>query len=408
MAWEWAEAEASDRTSGRGQDSGSGLPYGLPATLPNLAAEEEVPAKLTDPAPSASKRDKKHSHADDDDDITELPVGDEPVLPLKKKKKKNKDKSKEEIPVPDVPDDGARLSSSSAKPEEAMGPMLATDLPGIPDEETEKPKKKKKKKKKKHKEDPGLKKFREQEREAKAKEIARNLHRELKRKLDFQSVRRYRKKIPPELLDTINGADHSVFLTDKLKEDDNYMSQKNDYRRNLMSTERLLARIAKYADNLDQRLKEAQSILKTSFPKVQGIVTVEKAFPKLVVWVLLDCFDQPIDCNHREYGKEQNMGLHDVFHPAAMARVTPKETHVVDSIPTEIKVDAAFCPLCNYYASYHRVLNNHVQMHLRTILMCGWPGCYFVHMQAVHMIEHSAKVHNMAWAKPSRGDKGGN
>ena len=290
MARERAEAEASDRTSGRGQGSGSGLPYGLPATLPNLTAEEEVPAKLSDPAPSAPKRGKKRSHADDDDDITELPVGDEPVLPPKKKKKrKNKDKSKEEIPVPDVPDDGAHPSSSSAKPEEAIEPALAGDPSGIPDEETEKPKKKKKKKKK-HKEDPGLEKFREQEREAKAKEIARNLYRELKRRLDFRSVQKYRKKIPSELLDTINGADHSAFLVDKLKEDDNYMSQKNDYRRNLMSTERLLARIAKYANNPDQRLKEAQSILKTSFPKVQGMATAEKSFPHLssgCCWIAL-------------------------------------------------------------------------------------------------------------------------
>ena len=154
MAQQRAEAKASDRTSGQGQGSGSGLPYGLPATLPNLTAGEEVPAKLSDPAPSAPKRGKKRSHADDDDDITELPVGDEPVLPpKKKKKKKNKDKSKEEIPIPDVPDDSARPSSSSAKPEEAMEPTSVADPSGIPDEETEKPKKKKKKKKKKHKED---------------------------------------------------------------------------------------------------------------------------------------------------------------------------------------------------------------------------------------------------------------
>ena len=204
-------------------------------------------------------------------------------LRRRRKKKKNKDKSKEEVPVPDVPDDGARPSSSSAKPEEAMEPASAADPSGIPDEETEKPKKKKKKKKKKHKKDPGLEKFQEQEREAKAKEIARNLHQELKQKLDFRSVRKYREKIPSEILDTINGADHSAFLVEKQKKDGNYMSQKNGYRRNLMSTERLLARIAKNADDPDQRLKEAQSILKTSFPKVQGMATVEKSFPKLVV-----------------------------------------------------------------------------------------------------------------------------
>ena len=55
MARQRAEAEASDQTSGRGQGSGSGLPYGLPATLPNLAAEEGVPAKPSDPAPISSQ-----------------------------------------------------------------------------------------------------------------------------------------------------------------------------------------------------------------------------------------------------------------------------------------------------------------------------------------------------------------
>ena len=261
-----AEAEASDRASSRGRGSLSGLPYGLPAALPDLAAEGGILAKSSDPTPAAPKQGKKCSHADDDDEITELPTRDEPVVPPKrKKKKKSKDKAKEEVPVLDRPDDGARPGSSSAKPEGTGGPTPAADPPGIPDEETEQPKKKKKKKK--NKEDPGLEKFREQEREAKAKEIARNIHRKLQRDLDFRSVRKYREKISPELLETINGADHSGFLVDKLTKDGNYMSQKNGYRRNLMTTERLLARIAKHAENPEQRLEEAQAFVRATFPK---------------------------------------------------------------------------------------------------------------------------------------------
>ena len=223
-----AEAEPSDRASSRKRGSGSGLPYGLPAALPDLAAEEGILAKPSDPAPMAPKQGKKRSHADDDDEMTELPTGDEPVMPPKtKKKKKSKDKAKEEVPVPDIPDDGACPGSSSAKPEETGEPTPAADPPGIPDEETEQPKKKKKKKK--NKEDPGLEKFREQEQEAKAKEIAKNVHRKLQPDLDFRSVRKYREKISLALLETINGADHSGFLVEKLKKDGNYMSQKNGY-----------------------------------------------------------------------------------------------------------------------------------------------------------------------------------
>ena len=107
----------------------------------------------------------------------ELPAGDDLVVaPKKKKKKKSKDKAKEKVTHPEVPDDRARPGSSSAKPEETTEPVPAADPSGVPDEETEQPKKKKKKKDKK---DPSLEKFQLLEREAKAKEMARDVHRKL-------------------------------------------------------------------------------------------------------------------------------------------------------------------------------------------------------------------------------------
>ena len=89
-----------------------------------------------------------------------------------------------------------------------------------------------------------------------------------------------------------------------------------------------------------------------------------------------------------------------------MARVTVWETHIVDGIPTTIKANHAYCLFCAYTASNHRAGNNHVRMHFQAIMVCGWPGCYFVHMQSLRMIEHSSEVHGMARAKPSR-EKGG-
>ena len=173
-----------------------------------------------------------------------------------------------------------------------------------------------------------------------------------------------------------------------------------------MTTERLLSRIARHADEPEKHLKEAQAFIKSTFPKVQGMAAMDRSSPKLVVRVLVDCFDETIDCDHCEYGKEQNIGLHDVIHPATMARVMATGTYVVDSIPTTVRVDVAFCPFCNYTASHHCALNNHVRMHLRAIMVCGWPGCYFVHMQSLWMIEHSAEVHGVARANPAC-DKGG-
>ena len=131
------------------------------------------------------------------------------------------------------------------------------------------------------------------------------------------------------------------------------MSKKCGHKRNLMTVERLLTRIAKYADEPTKCLKEAQQVIKSTFLMVQGMPSGDKCTPEFAVCVLMDCEGNLIDCDHQEYGKEQNIGLHDVVSPAPMARVTAWETYIVDGIPTTIKADNAYCPFCAYTASNH-------------------------------------------------------
>ena len=257
--------------------------------------------------------------------------------------------------------------------------------------------------KKKQKKDADLEKFLLEQREAKAKEMSKIKHRKLQREQDFRAVWNYRKSIAGALLETINGAGHQGYLLGRYQKENNYMGKKCGHKQNLMTVERLLTRIAKYANEPTKRLKEAQQIIKSSFPMVQGMPSGDKCTLEYAVHVLMDCEGNLIDCDHQEYRKEQNIGLHDVVSPAAMARVTAWETYIVDGIPTTIKADNAFCPFCAYTASNHRAINNHVRMHFRAIMVCGWPGCYFVHMQSKRMIEHSAEAHDMARAKPARG-----
>ena len=272
----------------------------------------------------------------------------------------------------------------------------------IPEEGGETPKKKKKNKKSASQE-----KWELEQQQAKAKEMAKAVHQPIQRKQDFRAVRKYQKGLSLDLLETINGADHSGFLLGKMKlNDENYMSQKHGHDRNLMSVERLLTQIAKYATEPQKRLREAQLFIDSTFPMVQGMPSKDKCSLELVVRVLMDCHGNVIDCNHGDYGKEQNLGLHDVISPVAMAWVMARETYIVEGIPTTIKTDHAYCPFCAYTASNHWQINNHVWMHFRAILMCGWPGCYFVHMQSLRMVEHSSEVHGMARAKPTR-EKGG-
>ena len=236
--------------------------------------------------------------------------------------------------------------------------------------------------------------------------MARAKHRRLQRDQDFKALRNYWKTLPADLLYTINGADHSTFLLGRLQKEGNYMNKKSGRKRNLMSVERLLSRIAKYANEPEKRLKEAHQMTKATFPMVQGMPSSNKCTPALVVHVLMDCEGNIIACDHPEYEEEQNIGLHDIVSPAAMAQVTTTETYVVDGTPTTIKADYAYCPFCSYACLNHRAINNHMQMHFQAILMCGWPGCYFVYMQSKKMIEHSTEVHNMVRARPSR-EKGG-
>ena len=235
------QATVPNRTSGKGSDSGRELPHGLPATLPDRPGKDGMPTVPLDPTPEAPKRDNKHPH-DDDGEITEVPDKDKPAEPPKKKKK-NKD-SKEAVPTREGEDDGTCPGTSMVEPEDVADEATLVPAPTeVPAKEIKAPKKKKQKKK-----DAELEKFRLEQREAKAKEMSKVKHRKLQREQDFWAIRNYRKSIPGALLETINGADHRSYLLERFQKENNYMSKKCGHKRNLMTVEHLLTRIAKYAN----------------------------------------------------------------------------------------------------------------------------------------------------------------
>ena len=243
------------------------------------------------------------------------------------------------VPTRKDEDEGTRPSTSTVEPKDVASEATLAPAPTeVPAEGTTVPKKKKKQKK-----DAGLKKFRLEQREAKAKEMSKIKHRKLQREQDFGGVRNYRKSIPDTLLESINGVDHQDYLKERFQKENNYMSKKSSHKWNLMTVECLLTRIAKYANEPTKRLKEAQQIIKSNFPMVQGMPSGDKCTPEFAVRVLMDCEGNVIDCDHQMYGKEQNIGLHNVISPAAIARVMARETYIVDGIPTTIKADNAFC-----------------------------------------------------------------
>ena len=212
---------------------------------------------------------------------------------------------------------------------------------------------------------------------------------------DFPAVIAYRQTLDPATLETINGADHTAFLIQEVNAEGSYVGQKNGKERNVLDKDRLLKAIAKRAKKKSKRLKEARELMEATFSMVVGMPRHEKHKPLLAVRCLMDCNGNTMDCDHPSYGKEQNIGLHGLIHPAAMSRVTTKETYTIDGYETTVKVDHAYCPFCGYSCSSHRVINNHVRMHFRSILFCGWPECFYVCMLAQNMLDHSRDEHSM-------------
>ena len=220
------------RTSGEDSGSSGGCPHGLPVSLPNLIGAVQ-PTGAPGETPASSSRGSKRPLDDDAEEIAEIPDGDEPAGPpkkKKKKKKKSKDASRDEIPDPENGDETPHPSTSTAN--SGVGDTEPTPIPEIsviPDEGEKIPKKKKRKK------SAIQEKWELEQWQAKAREMAKAVHWPIQRKQDFKAVRKYRKGLSPELLETINGADHSGFLLGKLELDNgNYMSQKNGHDRNLM------------------------------------------------------------------------------------------------------------------------------------------------------------------------------
>ena len=339
-----------DWTSGKGCGSGGELSHRLPATLPDRPGNNGIPTGPMDPTPEAPRQDNKHPH-DDGDEITEVPDKDKPAGPPKKKKKKKNKDPKDAVPTRKGEDDAACPSTSMAGPEDVTDeatPVLASTK--VVAEETKTPKKKKKQKK----EDAELEKFQLEQREVKAKEMSKVKHRKLQREQDFWALWNYRKSIPGALLESINGADHSSHMLERFQKGNNYMSKKCGHKRNLMTVERLLTRIAKYANEPTKRLKEAQQIIKSSFPMVQGMPSGDKCTPEYAVGVLMDC--------DRKSDRLRPPGIRErAEHRAARCSKSGGhgpgygawETYIVDGIPTTIKADNAFCPFCAYTASNH-------------------------------------------------------
>ena len=114
--------------------------------------------------------------------------------------------------------------------------------------------------------------------------------------------------------------------------------------------------------------------------------------------VLQSIEGETIDSTHPDFGREANIGLHDIVSQESLNRKEMNRQVIFNGKVFQGKVDAGYCPLCPYSSWSHRTLNNHVQLHFRMLMVCGMADCWYVSHNAEDMWKHTA---GMVWLPPN-------
>ena len=100
-----------------------------------------------------------------------------------------------------------------------------------------------------------------------------------------------------------------------------------------------------------------------------------------------------IDATNKNYGDDQNIGLHDLASQPCMWRLATSRKITVNSRRLLTLIDTGLCPFCDYHASCHKTLNNHVRIHLSLSLFFGFPGCFYTSSDCKAMFQHAITQH---------------
>ena len=95
----------------------------------------------------------------------------------------------------------------------------------------------------------------------------------------------------------------------------------------------------------------------------------------------------------RSYREDQTLSLHDLVSQFSIHRLTTKGQVTINGCTYPTPLDAGFCPFCAYHARCHRMLNNHVWIHLRMPKFCGVGICFFATFDSKAMISHAIAEH---------------
>ena len=266
------------------------------------------------------------------------------------------------------------------------------------EEEEWKRKKKKKRekeaKKQKEKEEQEAKKRAEEEQLASDKRSApaKLIHTAWLEKYDEElpELKRYRKKFISNIQWTTINLDSHIRYLELVMEDRSLYPN-----RNVILATRWIQRLRnKKRDDLVDRFlavvdKGFGSHLPWGFPQPDDLVMK----PLYFVRCLMRSDGTVIDATDKNYGDDQNIGLHDLASQPSMRHLATSQKITVNSHRLLTSIDAGFCPFCDYHASCHKTLNNHVRIHLSLLLFCGFPGCFYASSDCKAMFQHAIMQH---------------
>ena len=242
------------------------------------------------------------------------------------------------------------------------------------------------------------------EEEAARKELRNQLHsacRQIQYSLEFDEFKKYRRNIP-NLRTNANTDDHTEYLQEHvLKEQPHSYSCAG----NLLTVKAFQKRL--HAECKDPaKIEKAEKALRDKI--LPGVPDEskedgkrERLTARYVMQVLKNRNGTVVDSHHADWGRDQNIGLYDINSPLSMVKVEKSGTTRLQGQVLPAKVAHGYCPMCPYASENHRTLNNHVRLHYRMTMVCGFPDCWEVLHNATTMWTH-ARTHGFSVAEPLR------
>ena len=234
-------------------------------------------------------------------------------------------------------------------------------------------------------------------------EYRKQLHsacRQIQYSLEFDDFKVYRRNIP-NLRESANTDDHTAYLRDHvLKEQPNTYACAG----NLLTAKAFHKRLHQECQDPAKVEKADKMLHDKALPRVPDDLPKEdgqqvRLTARYVMQVLQNRNGVIVDSHHADWGRDHNIGLYDINSLLAMAKKEKSSTTRFEGKSLQGKVAHGYCPMCPYASECSRTLNNHVRLHYRMTMVCGYPGCWEVLHNASAMWAH-ARMHGFSVAEP--------